>query len=233
VFVIHYAPNGTAQTDQTRLGLTFAPAGRVRREAVTRLLYDPDLKIPPHAADHRVEQSWRTPLDSDLLLLAMFPHMHLRGKSFRYEACYPDGTSETLLSVPRYDFNWQHRYELATPRRIPAGTTLRCIAHYDNSAANPANPNPAATVRTGKQSSDEMFNGYFDLALAERGGTRAPTALPMAFPRALNPPPRLLAALVVVAACGLALGLERRGRAGPAPDPSPDGDILDPLRPAR
>jgi peroxiredoxin len=214
VFVIHYAPNGTAQTDQTRLGLTFARPAAVRHEVVTRLLYDPDLRIPPHAADHRVEQSWRAP--ADMLLLAMFPHMHLRGKSFRYEAHYPDGTRETLLSVPRYDFNWQHRYELAAPKRIPAGTTLRCIAHYDNSAANPANPDPNAMVRTGKQSSDEMFNGYFDLALADRAPPTAPEHRPMAFPRAAaRPPIQLLAPLVIVAISGLALGLDRRGRARP------------------
>ena len=74
--------------------------------------------------------------------------------------------------MPRYDFNWQNRYVLAKPKQIPAGTTLHCIAHYDNSAANPANPDPNATVHTGKQSSDEMFNGYFDVALADQDLTQ-------------------------------------------------------------
>src|SRR5206468_3347285 len=95
-----------------------------------------------------------------------------RGKSFRYEAAYPDGTREILLDVPRYDFHWQHRYALAQPKRLPAGTTLHCIAHYDNSAANPANPDPSASVRTGPQSTDEMFNGYFDVAGADAEGLR-------------------------------------------------------------
>jgi hypothetical protein len=210
-FVIHYVSTGTAQTDQTQLGLTFAPARSVRHEVVTRLLYDPDLCIPPHAADHRVEQSWQTP--ADMLLLAMFPHMHLRGKSFRYEASYPDGTRETLLFVPRYDFNWQHRYVLAKPKRIPAGTMLRCIAHYDNSAANPANPDPSATVHTGKQSTDEMFNGYFDLALVDQGPGRSASTSLMALARSL--PSRvswLCASLVILVACGLALHLGRLGR---------------------
>ena len=169
VFVVHYTPIGTATTDRTSIGLNFAPAAAVRREVATRLLYDPDLCIPPHAPDHRVERTWRAP--ENLLLLALFPHMHLRGKSFRFEADYPDGTTETLLNVPRYDFHWQHRYALATPKPIPAGTTLRCVAHYDNSAANPANPDPDATVRTGKQNTDEMFNGYLDVALADHGPT--------------------------------------------------------------
>src|SRR4029077_7543602 len=131
-------PVGTVQQDQTRIGLVFADPTTVRQEVATKLLYDPDLCIPPHAADHRVEQSWQTP--DSILLLAMFPHMHLRGKSFRYQAHYPDGSTEILLDVPRYDFNWQNRYVLAEPKRLPGGATVRCIAYDDNSEGNPANP---------------------------------------------------------------------------------------------
>lgn len=165
VFVVHYTAIGSEQVDRTSLGLKFIDAKDVVREAATRLLIDEQLSIPPGAADHRVEHA--TVIERDLLLLAMFPHMHLRGKSFRYEATYPDGSQETLLNVPRWDFAWQHRYELAEPKRLPKGTKLRCIAHYDNSAANPANPNPNVTVRTGPLSEDEMFNGYYDIAPAE------------------------------------------------------------------
>jgi len=102
------------------------------------------------------------------MVLSFFPHMHLRGKSFRYEVVFPDGTEEILLEVPHYDFNWQHRYVLAEPRRLPAGTLIRCVALYDNSAANPVNPDPSATVIAGPQTTDEMFNGYFDVVLAIR-----------------------------------------------------------------
>jgi len=165
VFVVHYTAIGSEQIDRTSLGLKFVDAKDVVREAATRLLIDEQLNIPPGAADHRVERS--TVIERDLLLLAMFPHVHLRGKSFRYEAAYPDGSQETLLNVPRWDFAWQHRYELAEPKRLPKGTTLRCIAHYDNSAANPANPNPNVAVRTGPLSEDEMFNGYYDVATVE------------------------------------------------------------------
>ena len=172
VFVVHYSPIGTVQTDRTCIGLLFADPSSVRQEVATNLMFDPSLRIPPHAADHRVERSRR--FDEDVLLLAMFPHMHLRGKSFRYEAIYPDGREEILLDVPRYDFNWQNRYELAEPKRLPAGTLLRCIARYDNSRDNPANPNPDATVRTGRQSWDEMFNGYYDIVLADQDLTRPP-----------------------------------------------------------
>ena len=132
----------------------------------TRLILDQNLSIPPGVSDHRVEHCWRAP--QDLLLLSMFPHLHARGKSFRYEAIYPEGSQEILLDVPRYDVNWQTRYDLVEPKRLPAGTLLRCTAHYDNSAANPRNPDPSKLVHTGPQSWDEMFNGYFDVVAAEQ-----------------------------------------------------------------
>jgi peroxiredoxin len=165
VFVMHYVTVGTERRDRTLLGLKFADPASVEREVATRLLVDEHLEIPPHAAEHRVEHSTR--IDRDLLLLAMFPHMHLRGKSFAYEVDYPDGTRETLLSIPKWDFGWQYRYELEQPKRLPAGTIVRAVAIYDNSKANPANPDPNATVRTGPNSHDEMFNGYFDVANAD------------------------------------------------------------------
>jgi peroxiredoxin len=170
VFVVHYTPVGSVQEDQTSLGLLFADPKTVRKEVATKVLLDVDLCIPPRVADHRVEHAHT--FDRDVLLLAMFPHLHLRGKSFRYGAVYPDGAREILLDVPRFDFNWQNRYELAEPKRLPAGTTLRCVAHYDNAADNPNNPDPDATVYTGQQSWDEMFNGYFEFALADQDLTR-------------------------------------------------------------
>jgi hypothetical protein len=148
VFVVHYQPIGSVQTDQTRIGLVFADPQTVQKEVATRLLYDPDLAIPPRTPDHRVEQTHL--FAEDVLLLAMLPRMHRRGKSFRYEAVYPGGQTEILLDVPRHDFNWQHRYMLAEPKRLPAGTTLRCTANYDNSPTNPANPKPDVTVRAGR-----------------------------------------------------------------------------------
>lgn len=146
--------------------MQFCDPRTVKHEVATKLLVDQDLSIPPGAARHTVEKTWQA--DRDVLLFAMLPHMHLRGKSFRYEAEYPDGGRETLLDVPAYDFNWQHRYELAEPKRLPAGTVVHCTAVFDNSTANPANPNPNATVKAGPQSWDEMFNGYFDIAEAEQ-----------------------------------------------------------------
>jgi peroxiredoxin len=170
VLVLHYTAVGSVQTDRTRLGLKFADPRTVKKEVATRLMFDPELCIPPGAPGHLVAQTWQVNRDVDLL--AFFPHMHLRGRSFRYEAVYADGTEEVLLDVPRWDFNWQHRYVLARAKRLPAGSRIRCTAVFDNSSANPANPDPTATVRAGTQSWDEMFNGYFDVVLAEQDLTR-------------------------------------------------------------
>jgi peroxiredoxin len=169
LFVVHYTPTGKPEMDETKIGLVFADPKTVRKEVATRLIEDVTFAIPPGAADFRLVRSER--LEHDVLLLALFPHMHVRGKSFRYEAVYPDGRSDILLDVPRYDFAWQNRYELKEPKRLPRDTEIRCTAAYDNSSANPANPDPTATVRAGLQNTDEMFNGYCELVLADEDRT--------------------------------------------------------------
>ena len=115
--------------------------------------------IPPGAANHEVSSS-RTFAD-DVLLTSMTPHMHVRGKDMTYTAKYPDGRTEVLLRVPKYDFNWQHSYELAEPKRLPKGTVLEVTAHFDNSPANAFNPDPTATVRWGDQTWEEMMIGFY------------------------------------------------------------------------
>ncbi len=157
---LHYVTTGTATTDATSLGLLFAHD--VQLPVWTNFLLRDGFVLKPFEANQQLEQSWRVP--HDILLLSLFPHMHLRGKSFRYEAIYPDGRTEVLLSVPTYDFMWQHQYVLSQPKRLPAGTTLHGVAVYDNSAANPNNPDPSAAVKCGSQTTDEMFNGWFEFA---------------------------------------------------------------------
>jgi hypothetical protein len=93
------------------------------------------------------------------------PHMHLRGKDFTYTAVYPDGSKEILLSVPAYDFAWQSVYRLTEPKAMPRGTRIDCLAHFDNSADNPVNPDPTQTVKWGDQSWEEMMTGYIDYAV--------------------------------------------------------------------
>jgi peroxiredoxin len=165
IFQVHYTTNGTPQQDQSHLGLVFAKPDTVKKEVGTWRAANTEFTIPPGAADYEVKATYK--FRDDVFMLTAFPHMHLRGKSFRFEAEYPDGRHELLLDVPRYDFNWQNSYEFSSPRRIPAGTRLNCTAKFDNSANNPNNPNPSATVRWGDQNWDEMMAGHFEVVLAD------------------------------------------------------------------
>jgi peroxiredoxin len=160
VFQIHYTPNGSPQQDRSSVGLMFADPANVKKRVDTRAVETHLIFIPPQVADYPL--SAESSIRRDSLLLSLFPHMHLRGKAFRYEAEYPDGRKEVLLDVPRYDFNWQQTYELAEPKLLPKGTRIRCFAHYDNSSENIANPNPRRIVTWGEQTWDEMLMGFMD-----------------------------------------------------------------------
>ena len=158
-FQLHYTPNGTAAKDQTRMGIIFADEQPAHVVSVWGIA-NPRLAIPPGAENHEVTA--RQTLHVDTTILAYFPHMHLRGKAFRYEALLPDGRKQLLLDVPRYDFNWQLSYRLAEPLNLPQGTTLLLTGWFDNSRNNPANPDPTKTVRWGPQTFDEMMLGYVE-----------------------------------------------------------------------
>ncbi len=164
VFQLHYTPNGTPRRDLSRIGLYFADPDEITHVVVTSRAAENRFSIPPNEGDHKVEASSPSS-PADLLLLSMMPHMHLRGKSFTYEAVMPGGRRTTLLDVPRYDFNWQTSYRLAEPLAMPAGSRMHCVARFDNSTDNPANPDPGATVRWGDQTWNEMMIGYFDVAV--------------------------------------------------------------------
>ncbi|MCS7047172.1 MAG: alkyl hydroperoxide reductase, partial [Gemmataceae bacterium] len=103
----------------------------------------------------------------DALLWNLTPHMHLRGKSFQYDAIYPDGRRETLLSVPRYDFGWQASYRYEKPLYLPAGTRIECTAVFDNSVNNLSNPDPTKLVLWGEQTWEEMMIGFVDYSYVE------------------------------------------------------------------
>jgi peroxiredoxin len=170
VFEVHYTPNGSPQQDRSAVGIVFADPKTVRREVAIGTAGDISFAIPPHDPNYEVRSSYT--FRDDSLLLSMSPHMHVRGKDFRYEVIYPDGRAETLLWVPNYDFGWQTTYVLAEPKRLPKGTTMRCTAHYDNSENNLSNPDPSATVRWGEQTWEEMMFGWFDYALADQDLTK-------------------------------------------------------------
>ncbi len=161
VFQMHYTPTGTPKTDRSSLALIFAKT-KPQFEAITYGIAQTRFEIPPGAPDTRVESNFTVP--KDIRLVSLFPHMHLRGTSFSYAVVFPDGTRETLLSVPAYDFAWQSVYRLAEPKRLPKGTRIECEAHFDNSAGNPANPDPRKSVRWGPQTYEEMMIGYVDFA---------------------------------------------------------------------
>jgi hypothetical protein len=162
VFQMHYTPNGRISSDQSRVGLVFSHSAPERR-VVTLQLGNDRFVIPPGMPDYRVT-AWGT-LPNDATLLSLFPHMHLRGKSFAYNIVEPGGRRHTLLRVGNYNFRWQLSYRFAQPVELKAGTQLECVAHFDNSRNNPANPDPEDAVRFGPQSWEEMMIGFFDVAV--------------------------------------------------------------------
>jgi len=167
VFQMHYTPNGSPQKDRSSVGFVFCDESEVKRVASGGLVGNWSFAIPPHDPNHKIvgERTFR----KDVLLTNMLPHMHLRGKSYRYTALYPDGSEEILLDVPNYDFNWQLRYEFVEPKLMPKGTKLRGVAYYDNSEDNLANPDPNSTVRYGDQTWEEMMHGFYGtIPVAER-----------------------------------------------------------------
>ena len=155
---MHYTTNGKEASDRTRVGIIFAKEPP-KKVAAGGMVVQPRFVIP--AYDGNAEVRATNVLRRDTVVTTLTPHMHVRGKDMIYIAHYPDGTSETLLHVPKYDFNWQITYELAKPKVLPAGTRVEVIAHYDNSTANKFNPDPSKDVRWGDQTWEEMMIGFF------------------------------------------------------------------------
>jgi hypothetical protein len=159
VFQLHYTPNGSVQKDRSQVGIVFADPKTVRKQVRGGVCGETGFAIPPGDANYEVRAKHL--FLKDTLLVNLTPHMHLRGKSFKYEAQYPDGTTEVLLDVPKYDFNWQIRYMLKEPKLMPKGSRLITTAYFDNSAENLANPDPTKTVTFGDQTWEEMMFGFY------------------------------------------------------------------------
>ena len=158
-FQIHYTPNGSATRDQVRVGALLSTEPP-RHVVETTGIANGKINIPPGAPNH--PESATIPVPIEVKVLGFMPHMHLRGKAFRYDVILPDGATHTLLDVPKYDFNWQIAYRLAEPVTLPAGSRVRATGWFDNSSANPANPDPTKTVHWGPQTFDEMMLGYVE-----------------------------------------------------------------------
>lgn len=164
IFQTHYTPYGKAVTDQTQLALYFhdePPTNFLRHSVVL----NPTIRIPANAKAHPETAYFE--FHHDAVLYSVLPHSHYRGKSSTFDLHYPDGTQETILSVPNYDFNWQRGYDFVEPKMLPAGTRLIHTTVYDNSAQNPGNPDPMREVPWGLQSHDEMLYGDFVFSWVE------------------------------------------------------------------
>ena len=159
IFQMHYTPSGKETKDRSMVGLKFLKEP-VDKVITTTASWDARFTIPPHSENHEVKASW--PVEENITIWSFSPHMHLRGKDYLYRAVYPDGRSEILLSVPNYDFGWQVYYYPKKPIKLPKGTKIETVAHFDNSTKNPQNPDPAKSVRFGEQTWEEMMNGFFD-----------------------------------------------------------------------
>ena len=168
---------GTGVWDRTSAALKFYPSGYRPDHAIKNAAMGKfDFEIPPGDPNY-VATTWAR-FDRDAILLGYTPHMHLRGKSARFLAKYPDGTEEVLLYVPRYDFNWQTQYKYrAGGKRIPAGTEIELTVAWDNSADNPSNPDPTKTVLYGQPTTSEMMYGVVSYTDAEPGYDGSDTIL--------------------------------------------------------
>jgi hypothetical protein len=158
---LHYSPNGSPAVDTPKVHLWYHRE-RPSKRFFTFTIVNTQFEIPPGAEEYAVSAQHR--FDEPVTVHSLAPHMHMRGRSMRFEAVYPDGAREVLLSVPQYHFHWQLRYELAQPKALPAGTIVEVHGTFDNSPRNLSNPDPSATVRWGQQSWEEMFMGILELS---------------------------------------------------------------------
>jgi thiol-disulfide isomerase/thioredoxin/mono/diheme cytochrome c family protein len=154
---MHYTPNGKKVKDRSSVGLTFA-AKPPKFELFMSEFANMGFEITPSNPHYKAEATFK--LRADARIISFAPHMHWRGKDYMYEVIYPDGKKETLLSVPRWDFNWQNVYRFQEPLKVPKGTKIHSVAHWDNSTNNPYNPDPKSPVRFGLQTWEEMMVGF-------------------------------------------------------------------------
>ena len=172
---VHYSPDGKPEKDRERIGLWLAPKDKIQRavhilrngngqhiienEEVGSVANLP--AIPPNVSDWKITAI--QPFTQDVTLNTMQPHMHLRGHDMTYIAKWPDGREDILLSVPKYDFNWQNTYIPKEPIKLPAGTVLETVGHYDNSVRNKVNPMPNRPALWSEQTWDEMYNAWTEI----------------------------------------------------------------------
>jgi hypothetical protein len=171
VFQIHYTVSGKAATDRSRIGMVFAKE-KPKTEVMIAALQNGNFTLPAGQADVRVDAEMT--LNRDMTIWSLLPHTHVRGRRWEYQAIYPDGRTEAILSVPKYDFNWQTEYVFTQPLKLPKGTKIHSTAWYDNSAANKSNPDPSVDVHWGDQTWQEMQFTAFAFSLDPVSNATAP-----------------------------------------------------------
>ena len=172
ILQMHYTTNGAATTDLTSVGVIYAKEPP-KKALGGGMILNVGFSIPPGADNHEVKAVQT--LQQDTVVTSLMPHMHMRGKDMTYVAHYPDGRSETLLSVPKYLFDWQIVYDFTEPKVLPKGTRIEVTAHFDNSTKNAYNPDPTQTVRWGDQTWEEMMIGFFTTLVDASAASAAPT----------------------------------------------------------
>jgi hypothetical protein len=169
---MHYTTNGEAATDRTKVGLIFSKDPSPREVRPSHFM-NTTLLLPAGAAD--VSVTAEVEFQQDTTLWGIFPHTHLRGKKWDYKLILPDGAARQILSVPRYDFNWQTYYMFKEPITLPKGSKILAAAWYDNSDKNPANPDPKVEVKWGDQTWEEMqYTGILYTITNPQPATTAP-----------------------------------------------------------
>jgi hypothetical protein len=175
IFQVHYTPNGKASKDRTRIGLKYSSTPPQFEDRTVGVM-NGKFKIPAGDDNYKVESA--STFTEDVELVNLFPHMHLRGKSFEYRLVTADGQSQELLKVPNYDFNWQSGFQFAEPVKAPKGSRIECTAFFDNSTKNKFNPDASKPVTWGDQTWEEMMIGWTTYSVPNKhfstqtGGTR-------------------------------------------------------------
>jgi hypothetical protein len=157
---VHYTPNGIEATDLSRVGLKFTDTELVEKELLSDGAMNCSFRIPANTDNFLVTADYT--FQHDMQLVSIGPHMHLRGKAFRFDSIDSSGKLTLLLNVPRFDFGFQASYVFNHPVLMRAGSKLHCSAWFDNSSNNPSNPDPTKTVSVGLQTWDEMLVGQFE-----------------------------------------------------------------------
>ena len=162
VIQVHYNPSGKIEKDRSKIGLHFSRTP-IRRTLHWSAAINTEFELPPGEKNHEVVGSWKAPCD--LVAYGVTPHMHLLGRDMLMSVKYPDGRTLDLVKIDDWDFNWQNTYYYAEPLKLPKGTVLKVVAHYDNSADNPRNPNrhKPVPVHFGEKTTDEMCIGFIAL----------------------------------------------------------------------